>query len=257
MLDYTQAAFKKTLEDLKRIFYVLNVVVQCVYIAYLIYTLIAGTGILAINIALLALSVAYLGFFLVTTSFGKTPEGKAYRKIGKRVYKWSKRVLKLFTIGVTVYGICNAVKQVSPLSVILTAMMIVGFLLQIVFEAFISVVTKRAKMFLEGFEADINALLKPARTVGNFFKRVTGQEVVPEKEPTENQLMLKERVEEAREEKRTLRATEKEERKALKAAQKQRAKDLKKSVALEKKMLKNAAKKEKDAEAEIAVGKDE
>ena len=257
MLDYTREAFKKTVEDLKRVFYILNVTVQCVYIAYLVYTLIVGTGFFAVNLALLVLSVAYLGFFLVTTAFGKTPEGKIYRKIGKRVYKWCKRALKLFTIGVTVYGICNAVNRVSPLAVIFTAMMIVGLLLQVVFEILISIVSKRAKMFLEGFEADVNAILKPARSVGNFFKRMTGQEVEPEKELTENQLLLKERVDEAREEKRQLRATEKEERKALREAQKERAKELKKSVALEKKLLKNAAKKNKTAETEVAFGEEE
>jgi hypothetical protein len=176
MLDYTKMVIKQTVTDLKRTDYIRNVITQIIYITYLIYTLIVGTGILAVNIILLALSVAYFIFFLSMTSLGKTPEGKTVKKVGRNIYVWCKRLIKLFTLGLTVYGICTAVEHVSPLSVILAALMIVGWLLQIVFEVLIKILTNRVNFILEGLEADLDNMLKPVRSVGNFFKNGTGDD---------------------------------------------------------------------------------
>ncbi|MFQ7076885.1 MAG: hypothetical protein ACLRSW_02535 [Christensenellaceae bacterium] len=105
---------------------------------------------------------------------------------------WTKRLIKLFTLGVAVYGICTAVERVSAVSVILAALMIVGWILQIIFEVLIKILTNRVNFILEGLEADLDNMLKPVRSVGNFFKKVTGKEVAPPKELTKNQLKLKE-----------------------------------------------------------------
>ena len=56
MLDYTKMAIKQTVSDLKKTDYIRNVATQIIYIIYLIYTLIVGTGILALNIVLLVIS---------------------------------------------------------------------------------------------------------------------------------------------------------------------------------------------------------
>ena len=175
MLDYTKMAIKQTITDLKRTDYIRNVATQVIYIIYLIYTLIAGAGYLAANIVLLVLSVSYTVFFLTMTSCGKTPEGKNVKNAGTKIYVWAKRLIKLFTLGLTIYGICTAVEKVTPLSVILAALMIVGWILQIVFEVLIKILTNRVNFILEGLEADLDNMLKPVRSVGNFFKKVTGK----------------------------------------------------------------------------------
>lgn len=64
MLDYTKMAIKQTVSDLKKTDYIRNVATQIIYIIYLIYTLIVGTGILALNIVLLVISTSYFVFFL-------------------------------------------------------------------------------------------------------------------------------------------------------------------------------------------------
>lgn len=63
MLDYTKMAIKQTVSDLKKTDYIRNVATQIIYIIYLIYTLIVGTGILALNIVLLVISTSYFVFF--------------------------------------------------------------------------------------------------------------------------------------------------------------------------------------------------
>lgn len=57
--------------------------------------------------------------------------------------------------------------------------MIVGWILQIIFEVLIKILTNRVNFILEGLEADLDNMLKPVRSVGNFFKKVTGKEVAP------------------------------------------------------------------------------
>lgn len=252
MLDYTKMAIKQTISDLKRTDYIRNVATQIIYIIYLVYTLIAGAGYLALNVILLVISTSYFVFFLTMTSLGKTPEGKTVKKTGTKVYVWCKRLIKLFTLGLTVYGICTAVERVSALSVILAALMIVGWCLQIIFEVLIKILTNRVNFILEGLEADLDNMLKPVRSVGNFFKKVTGKEVAPPKELTKNQLRLKEKVEAYRAEQKRKKAEEKIRREVEREAAKQTAKEQKReqknSVRLETKLLKEADKQKKAEE---------
>ena len=84
MLDYTKMAIKQTISDLKKTDYIRNVATQIIYIIYLIYTLIVGTGYLALNIVLLVISTSYFVFFLTMTSLGKTPEAKPSKRRARR-----------------------------------------------------------------------------------------------------------------------------------------------------------------------------
>ncbi len=257
MLDYTKMAIRQTIADLKRVDYIRNVATQIVYIVYLIYNLAAGAGYLALNIVLLVLAAAYFVFFLTVTSLGKTPEGKTLKKTGTAVYVWCRRLIKLFTLGLTVYGICTAVGHVSALSVILAALMIVGWCLQIIFEVLIKILTNRVNFILEGLEADLDNMLRPVRSVGNFFKKIAGKEVKPEKELTKNQLRLKEKVEAYRAEQKRKKVEEKIRREvartAAKQSEKERLKREKRSVRIENKLLKAAKKREKEDEQNTKI----
>ena len=68
MFEYSKLVFNQTVEDIKKLSTVLNFIIQSVYISYLIYATVVGTGILGVNIALLAISVAYLVFFSTMTA---------------------------------------------------------------------------------------------------------------------------------------------------------------------------------------------
>lgn len=254
MLDYTKAAIRQTLSDLKKTDYIRNVVTQIIYIAYLVYVLIVQTGFLAANIVLLVLSAAYLAFFLIVTDRGKDLDGKKFKdlkKNGATVFTWSKRAIRLVTLGMTVYGICTTLERVTPFSIVLTAMMIVGWILQIVFEILIKILTNRVQFILEGLEADLDSLLRPVKTVGNFFKKMTGQEVEPPKEPTKNQLKLKEKVEAYRAERKEKLERAKEERRQEKLSKKQREKEQKQSDKIENARFKQEEKRAKRQEKNL------
>ncbi len=187
MFDYTKAAFKKIIDDFKRIDFIRSILTQCVYIAYLIYVICIGSGLLGINIALLTLAVAYFAFYLYMKTRGVQKQIKA---AVNKTYKWSKRLIKLFNLGVMIYGLSVTASHFTALSLILAALMIVGWVLELLFDVIFHFLLNKAKFVLEGMEADYQNITKPVKTVGNFFKKMVGKEVEKEPEPTKNRIIL-------------------------------------------------------------------
>ncbi|MBQ3019342.1 MAG: hypothetical protein IJD77_01970 [Clostridia bacterium] len=225
MFDYTKTAVNKIVADFKKFFHRFSVCAQIVYIAYLIYALFANTELWIINTILLVISVAYFIFFLIATA--KDADKKLKKRV-KTIFTRCKQVIKLFTLGVMLYGIWQTSTHVDPLSVILTALMIVGWVLQILFEVIFTFFLNKVNFVWEAVQADREEITKPVKNIGNFFKRITGKEIEEEKEPTKNRLLLDDMVEEYREKK-------SEEKNAKKRAKKQ--------AKLEEKIAKKQAKK--------------
>ena len=99
---------------------------------------------------------------------------------------------------------------------ILSALMIVGWILQVVFEVILRYFLSRANFVIEGMEADYENFVKPVKTVGNFFKKMTGKEVEPEKERSKTRLWLDKKVEEQKAQKEREKREEKEAKKQAK-----------------------------------------
>lgn len=262
MFDYTQAAAKQIAADFQKVLYIISVCSQAVYIGYLLYALFAGAGVLWVNIVLLAISSAYFAFFLITTKCGRHPSGakaKIIQKTGKRVYKYCKMLLKIYPLALTIYGFYQTTEKVSFFALLLVCFMIIGWILQIVFEVFGAIFSNRFALIMDGVKADVEEIKRPVTAVGNFFKKITGKEVETPKEPTKNQLKLREKVEQFRAERKEKRELQKQEliekrkqkkidEKAQKEAQKQEKEDRKAAIAIENKLLKSAEKQEKSAQ---------
>lgn len=245
MLDHTKEAFNQVVADLKKTAYAFNVLMQVVYISYLIYALVARAGNAIVNGVLLGLSAAYFVFFLCATSFGRNPESTHLSKGVKCFYKNSKRLIKLYTLGVAVYGIYEAATNVSFVSVLLTALMVVFWLLDIVFEILVKYVTARVNLIVEGLKTDIDNVVKPFKNTGNFFKKLVGKEIEPEEEPSKQRLFLEQKVAEAKEQKKQDRAQKKQEDKLYKT-----------QLRIEKKQEKRLKKQaDKQRKAELAASK--
>ena len=259
MLDYTQAAIRQIAADFQKVLYAVTVFSQAVYIGYLIYALCAGAGVLWVNLVLLAISVAYFAFFLITTKCGKTPGGaktKIVQKTGKRVYKYCKLFIKIYPLALTIYGLYQTTEKVSFLALLLICFMMIGWILQIVFEVFGAIFSNRFSLLLDGVKADVEEIKRPVTAVGNFFKKITGKEVEQPAEPTKNQLKLREKVEQFRAERKEKRELKKQElieqrkqkkadKKAEKTAEKREKNDKKAAISIENKLLKAAKKQEK------------
>ena len=56
MLEYTRAAINKTVADLKKFNFIFNIVIQLLYVFYLIYAIFAPAGSLWVNVVLSVVS---------------------------------------------------------------------------------------------------------------------------------------------------------------------------------------------------------
>ena len=223
MLDYTKAAMAKMKGDFEKAVYFFKIFSQILTIVYLVYTLVASSGIWIANAILLALAVGYFIFF-----FCAEKENKQLKKQVKTIYKYCRRAVKIFTLGVTVYGVFLTTADPSPISILLIVLMLVGLVLQLLLDVAGFIVNNYFQLVMTGLEADFEFVSK----TGNFFKKLAGKEVEPEKEPTKHRLFLNERVSESRAKKKEEKETKKQQRIADKAARKE-AKRLAKKLAKE------------------------
>ncbi len=236
MLDYTKEALKKTKEDLAKLDFFRNLITQAVYIAYLVYATWTDIGVFWANVTLLSLACAYLGFFLFIALFTVR---KKVPKPAKIIFTRCKQAVRLFTIGVMLYGVWNTTTHITPLSVIFSALMIVGWVLQILFEILFAFFLNKAYFIYAGMEADAEKLTKPIKSVGNFFKKVTGQEVEPPKPVSKERLALDERISQQKTERKMQKLEEKATAKHAKKMKKENKLAQKKREKAEKKSQKN------------------
>ena len=219
MFDYTKAALRKTLDDFKSLQFGFNVTVQAAYIFYLIYAIVFGVGFLAVNIVLLALSVAYAVFFFITNL-----REKRDKKLGKRVkyvYKITKHSIKVFTLSMAIASICIDKEEVTPFAVMFVALMVVGFVLQVIIDIAVAIFSAKMDFLLEAIKADTEEIKKPfedLRQKVTFWKKEEPQAI----EKNKNRIALDALVDGIRAEKAAIKNKKREEKRSRRAAFKEK-----------------------------------
>ena len=208
MFDYTKAIFNKTMSDLRLFAKIWTLGTLGVYIAYLLYATISTSEFLAANIVLLVLTVAYFVFNLILITKGSEIL-KARKRLAKRAYKYSKYVINSVTLITALCSIWLNPYDVHPFKLLITVFMAIMLVVQLALEVSVTIVEKRFNMFIEAFNADIEFVTKPVNTVKNVFKKITGQEVAPEKSPSKDRVYLDELIEQERDAKSMQRAAAK------------------------------------------------
>ena len=217
MFDYTKSVFLKTLDDLKKLAFLFSLCLQIFQIGYLLYALIIGSGNLAVNIVLLVISVAYL---VLIFYFYRNKIKNSTKQLLKNIYRWSKRVIKLFTLGVSIYGLYATASDVitlkSLISIMLLVFMLITWILDVLLSLVILVIERRKNMFFDAMKMDFEPVFKAK----NFFDKVRGREVEEELVPTKMRTKLDLLKNEFREKKAQIKLDKKAERAAKKAAKK-------------------------------------
>lgn len=191
MFKYTRTAIDIIISDIKKFSTIFNYGSLIFTSAYFIYALVTKTGNFIANIILASLFVGYTIFYFIT----KSMEMKTAKKIVKRSYKWIKIVIKTFTLGAMIYGIYITTTNVTPISIILATLMIILYVLQILLELACEIVEDKKDLLVEAVAKDMEIVTKPVSAVGNFVKRIKGEEVViEEKEPSRELKILEKRM---------------------------------------------------------------
>ena len=235
MFDYTMTAVEKIKKDFQKIIFVCSVLVQGLYVAYLIAALFSGAGNPILNGVLLGICVPYLVFYLVMY-FRESQGVKKTKQIVRIVYRRSKQLIKLFTLAASIYAIWLTGDNPNHFTILITAFMLVSFVLQILLEIVYKLVVDRLNLLVEGFKTD----MAPAIKTINFFKKLKGEEIEPETEKNKHRIWLDENVRDYRSNKAQQKAAKQRALKEQKAAKKQAAKEEKQRLALEKKQAKQS-----------------
>lgn len=192
MFECTKIALKETEKDLKRLDYIRNVLTQLIYLTHTSIQIIKNfinefvLWHIVLYSVLTALNLAYLIYFLVVVDFN---DGSVKPKFLKKSANWLKhikRLVRVYTLAMCVSATCSLINEVSPLNIIMTALMIVAFIFQIIFELIVKIVTDRMRYILEGFNADFNTYWQPVNNFLNTFGKGNPDKV----ELTKNQKLL-------------------------------------------------------------------
>lgn len=171
MFDYTKAAFNKMVDDIKRVAFIAVIIVQALAIIFPLYSIIAKTGNLIVNIVLLVVSVAYLVFYIVTHNKDSKKDKDTKKKV-KVIYKIIKFSAKTVSLGIAIYALFISTREADLISLIIVALMIIGWILQVALELAYIFVKKRVSLLIDGIKADTQGALK----VYNFYKRIKGED---------------------------------------------------------------------------------
>ena len=170
MLTNTRTAIAKMIDEIKSFSYHFNIVMQVMYFAYLLYAIGTERGILWLNIALAGLSILYFVFYVATYNKQESSV-KKMKKSARHLHRWCKLAGKTLTLSVMVYSIYATTQDVSPTSVILTALMVVAWVLQLLFSLVVGFLEKEKDLILEAIRKDMEPITKPAKAVSGFFKK--------------------------------------------------------------------------------------
>lgn len=206
MLNYSRAAYNKTVRDIKRMTYWANIITQIMAIVLPLYSMITGRGILALNIIMCILSGGYLAFYLLTYEMQERA-AKVAKKNVKRTYKIIKHSAKTVNLIIAIYGIYTNTEKVSFISLTLSSITIVSWVLSMFFELGYIFIKKRLDFIIDGIELDFEGVINVGHNVGNFFRRLKGEEQKERKQHVspKNRAILDELVRKEKEEKRRAR----------------------------------------------------
>ena len=223
MFEYTKLVFNQTVDDIKKISTVAQFATQSIYVAYLIYAVAVGTGIIGVNIGLLAISALYLAFSVIMKVKEIKKTDDKIKKNVKKAYKIAKHIIQIPTLAVAIITLATLESDHITFSLLFTVLMVIGYVVSILLSVITSIVESRAKKFMVAIEADIEPIMK----VINGVRKLKGDKIdepEPDKAKEKMRSELDKAVNKNREEK-------KEREEAQRATKKEEAKDFLKNLA--------------------------
>lgn len=177
MLGYTRGIVGDTIDSIKKIAIGVDIFAQLVYIVYLSVALVMRTGQPIANAVLLFLSIAYFIYYLVTLRRWYTKKELNSRKKAKLFLRCSKRLVNLAVIVVAIIEICLKPNETDNIKLLLTILMIFGFVTSIILDLIVGLVSARLELIYTAVKLDMENIKKPLKAPINLFKRATGREV--------------------------------------------------------------------------------
>ncbi|MBR2930767.1 MAG: hypothetical protein IKC32_06010 [Clostridia bacterium] len=175
MLKYTVAAVTRIVNDLKLAAHVATTVMQSFMLVYLIISMILGSGSLIINGVLLALSAVNLAVYLFT--YGRTSKlAKRAKSKTATVCRWAKLFINAISLVSVIYSIWATTADVPRLTLVLTPITLVLWVVQVAIEVIRIYATRRFAYFVDALKMDFEFVTKPVTKARNFLHDFIGEE---------------------------------------------------------------------------------
>lgn len=187
MFDRTTALIHQTVDDIKKISFYVNLVSQIIYIAYLVYAVVWTPKYLPLNIVLLVLSVAFFVLFLLFRYKGDLIPKRVKGRITD-AFKIARRAVQLVVIVTSLVAIYNTQPSVVTLQMLFSLASALTFVLNVIIDLIVHVVSARFALFELAIKADVNDFLdtKAGKVVSFFGKKILGKNKDKEEELVEN-----------------------------------------------------------------------
>ena len=165
MLNHTKAYLKLIQSELSVFSLIANLVSSLFMIGYMIYSLIVGRGILAVNIALLSLAVVNLAVYVAAKAID-THGAEKFRKMERHIYNISRIIINAVPLAAVMYTLIFTSEQISRVELVFLPLMILLWIFQASLELVTLYLEKRLKLFADAIMLDY----EPIRRVVNSLK---------------------------------------------------------------------------------------
>ena len=153
-------------------------------------------------------------------------------------------------MGVAVYGIYIATEHTTLVSIVMAALNIISWTLQLILTLTVSFAEARVYLIAEAVKADAAKFTRPIESVGNLIKKARGEEIAPKEEPSKGFKKLDKLVLEHKEKKQLKRLEAKAERSNMRSEAKRIAQEEKRAQKEKKVQEKKKVQEEKKAQKE-------
>lgn len=171
MLKNTKNAFISIINEIKLVCRIIKYSSIAISFIYFIVAILMKTGNFIANIIAASLFVVYTIFEICTRNIEK----KNVRKIVRRVYVICRLSIRAFALASIIYGIYTTTTDVKPISIVLLVLMIIFWILQVLFEVIIFVVSRYINVFKEEVKKDFDDFKEgPGKVIGKVAKPIVG-----------------------------------------------------------------------------------
>jgi len=146
MINYTQSAIENTFDLVKRIIFIMQIVIQTVYIGFVTFRVINHMGNFYANIVLLAISAVYLFFYIITAKEFYTKKQVKFKRVFKWVVKTAKYLINICVIMLAVIPLVSGTMPYENAMMLTTMIMIVSLLLSIIFDLVILMIDRQKEL---------------------------------------------------------------------------------------------------------------
>ena len=154
-MKHTYNAFLDTLDFIKRMIYLFDLLFQILYLGYLAYRIIFSSGFYYFNIALAAVSFGYFIYHLASTKEFYTLEQSENRRKTKLVFTAIKRVINLLVIGLSVYEVITSTNS-NNIDLLITFVMVLGYMFLIFGDIIVNIINAKIKLILNAARYDLD-----------------------------------------------------------------------------------------------------